>query len=130
MRKEYFIGDRRKYGVTLMETVRLEERLPHRDIYEVKWTSLTEYKGINTQVFPMVRTDGEFYDFTPITKVEYNEMLAIIKHVSEELQPLLVVKRQIDAKICNAHKEVWKIANKNDNGQQRQSTPGTPVVGR
>ena len=26
MKKEYFIGDRRKYGVTLMETVKLEER--------------------------------------------------------------------------------------------------------
>ena len=42
MKKEYFIGDRRKYGVTLMETVK---------------------------------------------------------------------------KICNAHKEVWKIANKNGNEQ-------------
>lgn len=115
MRKEYFIGDRRKYGVTLMETIKLEERLPGREIYEVKWTSLTDYKGINTQVFPMVRTDGEFYDFSPITKVEYDAMLAIIKHVSEELQPLLVVKRQIDAKIYNAHKEVWKMANKNHN---------------
>ena len=117
MKKEYFIGDRRKYGVTLMETIRLEERLPGRDIYKVKWTSLTDYKGINTQVFPMVRTDGEFYDFSPITKAEHNAMLAIIKHVSEELQPLLVVKRQIDAKIFNAHKEVWKIANKNHNEQ-------------
>ena len=27
----------------------------------------------------------------------------------------LVVKRQIDAKICTAHKEIWKIADKNDN---------------
>ena len=115
MKKEYFIGDRRKYGVTLMETVKLEERLPGREIFEVKWTRLTDYKGINTQVFPMVRTNGEFYDFTPISKSEYDKMLAIIKQVSEEIQPLLVVKRQIDAKICTAHKEIWKIADKNDN---------------
>ena len=115
MKKEYFIGDRRKYGVTLMETVKLEERLPGREIFEVKWTRLTDYKGIYTQVFPMVRSDGEFYDFTPISKSEYDEMLAITKQVSEEIQPLLVVKRQIDAKICTAHKEIWKIANKNDN---------------
>lgn len=118
MKKEYFIGDRRKYGVTLMETVRLEERLPGREIYKVKWTSLTDYKGINTQVFPMVRTDGEFYDFMPLQKPEYDKMLAMIKQVSEELQPLLVVKRQIDEKIFNAHKEVWKIANKIHNAQQ------------
>lgn len=117
MKKEYFIGDRRKYGVTLMETVKMEERLPGREIYKVKWTRLTDYKGINTQVFPMVRTDGEFYDFTPISKSEYDKMLAIIKQVSEELQPLFAVKRQIDEKICNAHKEAWKIANKNDNEQ-------------
>lgn len=115
MKKEYFIGDRRKYGVTLMETVKLEERLPGREIFEVKWTGLTDYKGIYTQVFPMVRTDGEFYDFTPISKSEYDEMLAIIKQISEEIQPLLVVKRQIDAKICTAHKEIWEIADKNDN---------------
>ena len=44
-------------------------------------------------------------------------MLAIIKQVSEELQPLFAIKRQIDEKICNTHKEVWKIANKNDNEQ-------------
>lgn len=112
MKKEYFIGDRRKYGVTLMETIKLEKRLPGREIYKVKWINLTHYEGINTQVFPMVRTDGEFYDFTPISKSEYDKMLAIIKQVSEELQPLLVIKRQIDEKICNAHKEVWKIANK------------------
>lgn len=117
MKKEYFIGDRHKYGVTLMETVRLEERLPGREIYKVKWTNLTNYEGLKTQVFSMVRTDGEFYDFTPISKAEYDKMLAIIKQASEELQPLLVVKRQIDEKICNAHKEVWKIANKNHNEQ-------------
>ena len=115
MKKEYFIGDKRKYGVTLMETVKLEERLPGREIFEVKWTGLTDYKGIYTQVFPMVRTDGEFYDFTPISKSEYDKMLAIIKQVSEEIQSLLVVKRQIDAKICTAHKEIWKIADKTDN---------------
>lgn len=127
MKKEFFIGDRRKYGVTLMETVKLEERLPYREIFKVKWTNLTNYEGLKTQVFSMVRTDGEFYDFTPITKAEYNEMLGTIKQVSEELQPLLVVKRQIDEKICNAHKEVWKIANKNNN-EQRQSTQSTPMA--
>lgn len=113
MKKQFFIGDRRKYGVTLMETIKLEERLPGREIYKVKWTSLTNYDGINTQTFPMVKTDGEFYDFSPIARVEYIEMLAIIKQVSEELQLLLVVKRQIDAKVCSAHKDVWNIANKN-----------------
>lgn len=113
MKKEYFIGDRRKYGVTLMETVKLEERLPGREIYKVKWTNLTNYEGLKTQVFSMVRTDGEFYDFTPISKLEYDKLLAVIKQVSVELQPLLVVKRQIDEKIYNAHKEVWGIANKN-----------------
>lgn len=130
MKKEYFIGDRRKYGVTLMETVKLEERLPYRDIYKVKWTSLSDYESINIQTFPMVRTDGEFYDFSPITKAEYNEMIAIIKQVSEELKPLLIVKRQIDEKICNAHKKIWEIANKNTENDKRQSKPSTPMAGR
>ena len=111
MKKEYFIGDKRKYGVTLMETVRLDEKLPHRDIYTVKWTTLTHYKGLNKQIFPMVRTDGEFYDFTPIKKTEYDQIMAMLKQTSEELQPLLIVKRQIDEKICATEMNVWDIVN-------------------
>lgn len=49
MKKEYFIGDKRKYGVTLMETIKFEEKLPHREIYKVKWISLTNYDGINNR---------------------------------------------------------------------------------
>lgn len=90
-----------------METIRLEERLPGREIYKVKWTKLTNYEGLSVQVFPMVRTDGEFYDFTPITKSEYNEILSILRSVSEELQPLLEVKKQIDNKICETHRMIW-----------------------
>lgn len=111
MKKEYFIGDKRKYGVTLMETVRLDERLPHKDIYTVKWTTLTHYKGLYIQTFPMVRMDGEFYDFTPIKKTEYDQIMAMLKQTSEDLQPLLVVKREIDGKICVAEKNVWDIVN-------------------
>lgn len=107
MKKEFFIGDRRKYGITLMETIRFEERLPGREIYKVKWTKLTNYDGLSVQVFPMVRTDGEFYDFTPITKAEYKEIQTILRSVSEELQPLLDVKKQIDNKICETHRMVW-----------------------
>ena len=55
MKKGYFIGDRRKYGVTLMETVKLEERLPGREIFEVKWTGLTDYKGIYTMLLPFFK---------------------------------------------------------------------------
>lgn len=113
MRKEYFIGERLKYGVTLMETVRLEEKIPDREIYKVRWTTLTNYKGINVQTFPMVRINGEFSAFTGITKSQYNAMLAIIRNVSEELQPLLDVKRQIDEKICKAHDDIWGIINVN-----------------
>lgn len=107
MKKEYFIGNRRKYGITIMETIRLEERLPGREIYKVKWTTLTNYDGLNIQAFPMVRTDGEFYDFTPITKAEYNEILTVLRSVSEELKPLLEVKKQIDNKLCETHRMVW-----------------------
>lgn len=113
MRKEYFIGDRHKYGVTLMETVKLEEKIPDREIYKVKWVTLTNYKGINVQTFPMVRTQGEFSSFTKITKSQYYSMLAIIQNVSEELQPLLDVKRQIDEKICKAHEDIWEIVDIN-----------------
>lgn len=112
MKKEYFIGDKRKYGVTLMETVRLDERLPHKDIYTVKWATLMHYKRLNKQTFLMVRMDGEFYDFTPIKKTEYDQIMAMLKQTSEELQPLLVIKRQIDGKICVAEKNVWDIVNK------------------
>lgn len=107
MKKEYLIGDRRKYGLMLMETVRLEEKLPYREIYRVKWTSLTNYEGLNIQVFPMVRTDGEFAGFTPITKVEYNEIITTLRNVSDELKPLLEVKKRIDKKICETHQVVW-----------------------
>ena len=112
MEKEYFIGDRRKYGITLMETIKLEDKLPHREIYKVKWISLTNYDGINTQVFPMIRTEGEFYDFNPISKSEYDSVLTTIKTVCEELKPLLKVKRQIDQIIRTAEITVWNSLGK------------------
>ena len=112
MKKEYFIGDKRKYGVTLMETIKFEEKLPHREIYKEKWISLTNYDGINKQVFPMVRTEGEFCDFTPISKSEYESILTTIKAVCEELKPLLKVKRQIDQIIRTTERTVWNSLDK------------------
>lgn len=107
MKKEYFIGDRHKCGLTLMETLCLEEQISSREIYKVKWTSLTKYDGLKIQIFPMVRTDGEFYDFTPVTKAEYNGIIATLQAVSEELKPLLDVKRKIDQRISETHNTVW-----------------------
>ena len=112
MEKEYFIGDRRKYGITLMETIKLEDKLPHREIYTVKWISLTNYDGINKQVFSMVRTEGEFYDFNPISKSEYESILTTIKTVCKELKPLLTVKRQIDQIIRTTEITVWNSLDK------------------
>ena len=55
----------------------------------------------------MARTDGEFACFTPITKVEYNEIITTLRNVSDELKPLLEVKKRIDKKICETHQMVW-----------------------
>lgn len=77
------------------------------------WLCLHDYwiNHDDKQTFPMVRMDGEFYDFTPIKKTEYDQIMAMLNQTSEELQPLLVVKREIDGKICVAEKNVWDIVN-------------------
>ena len=40
-----------------------------------------------------------------------NQIMAMLKQTSEELQPLLIVKRQIDEKICATEMNVWDIVN-------------------